>query len=96
MADNFEIDCPGCETLIVIDRTSGEVLWHKEKVHKASGSIEEMVSRMNEQKSEAEKKFDKGLESQKDRSRLLEEKFKEALARVDKDAPPPINPLDLD
>ena len=96
MADNFEIDCPVCEALIVIDRTSGEVLWHKEKVRKAGGSIDEMVSRMNEQKSETEKKFDKVLESQKDRSRLLEEKFKEALSRVDKDAPPPINPLDLD
>jgi hypothetical protein len=35
------------------------------------------------------------MESQKDRSRILEEKFKEALQRADKDKPY-INPMDLD
>ncbi len=32
----------------------------------------------------------------KDRSRLLEEKVKEAMKRMDKDAPPPTRPIDLD
>ena len=54
-----------------------------------------MVANLETQKSEAEKRFDKQLESQKDRARLLEEKFQEALKRADKDKPY-IKPMDMD
>lgn len=95
MAANLEITCPCCESLIVVDRVTGEVLFHKEKEKKITGSLESMVSNLETQKSEAEKRFEKQLESQKDRARLLEEKFKEALKRADKDKPY-INPMDMD
>ncbi len=95
MAANFEITCPCCESLIVVDRISGEVLFHKEKERKITGSLESMVSGLEAQKSEAARRFDKQIESQKDRARLLEEKFQEALKRADKDKPY-INPMDID
>jgi len=96
MAKNFEIVCPCCEALIVIDRLSGEVLIHKAKEKKSGQSLESMVSNLATQKSEMEKFFEKQMESQKDRSRILEEKFKEAMERADKSDKPPINPMDLD
>ncbi len=96
MAKNFEITCPCCETLMVIDRVSGEILLHKEKERKTGQSLESMVSNLETQKSEMAKRFEKQLESQKDRSRILEEKFKEALERADKSDKPYINPMDLD
>ena len=43
-----------------------------------------MVSNLETQRTEAEKRFEKQLESQKDRARILEEKFKEAMQRADK------------
>ncbi len=95
MAANFEINCPSCDTLIVIDRITGEVLFHKEKERKIGGSLESMVSNLETQKAEAAKRFDKQIESQKDRARILEEKFQEALKRADKDKPY-INPMDMD
>jgi hypothetical protein len=95
MAANLEVTCPCCESFLVIDRLTGEVLIHKEKEKKISGSLESMVSKLESQKSEIAKKFDKELESQKDRARLLEEKFQEALKRADKDKPY-INPMDMD
>ena len=95
MAANIEINCPTCDSLLVIDRVTGEVLFHKEKERKISGSLESMVSNLETQKSESEKRFEKQLESQKDRARLLEEKFQEALKRADKDKPY-INPMDMD
>ncbi|HEV8660462.1 MAG TPA: 2-nitropropane dioxygenase [Thermoanaerobaculia bacterium] len=95
MAANIEINCPSCDSLLVIDRITGEVLFHKEPERKVGGSLESMVSNLETQKSEAEKRFEKQLESQKDRSRLLEEKFQEALKRADKDKPY-INPMDMD
>ncbi len=93
---NFEINCPCCGALLVVDRLSGEILLHKAKEIKTAQSLESMVSGLEAQKSEAARRFDKQLESQKDRSRILEEKFKEALERADKSDKPYINPMDLD
>lgn len=97
MAKNFEITCPCCEATIVIDRLSGEILLHKAKETKSSLSLEAMVSNLDTQKSDAAKRFDKQIESQKDRSRILEERFKEAMERAEKDKDKKhINPMDLD
>lgn len=93
--NNFEINCPCCEALLVIDRLTGEVLFHREKERKISGSLESMVSNLKTEKSEAAKRFERQMESQKDRARLLEEKFQEALKRADKDKPY-VNPMDMD
>jgi uncharacterized Zn finger protein (UPF0148 family) len=96
MSKNFEITCPDCEATIVIDRITGEVLLHKAKERKSSLSLEAMVSNLETQKSEAAKKFDKQIESQKDRARILEEKFREALERADKSDEKFVNPMDID
>lgn len=96
MATNFEITCPCCDATIVIDRISGEVLLHKAKEVKVSGSLESMVAGLETQKSEAARRFEKNLESQKDRARILEEKFKEALNRAEKSNEKHVNPMDLD
>jgi hypothetical protein len=96
MAKNFEIICPCCEAAIVVDRLSGEVLLHKAKERKAGGSFESMVAGLESQKSEMEKKFEREIASQKDRSRILEEKFREAMERAEKSDKPVINPMDLD
>jgi hypothetical protein len=96
MAKNFEIQCPCCETTIVVDRLSGEVLLHKQKETRAPGSLESMVAGLETQKSEAEKRFERQLESQKDRARILEERFKEALQRAEQSDEKYINPMDMD
>lgn len=96
MPKNLEIVCPCCETLLVIDPQSGEILLHKVKEKKSGLSLEAMVSNLEAQKSEAEKRFEKQIESQKDRARILEEKFKEAMQRAEKSDTPHVNPLDLD
>ena len=96
MAKNFEIQCPCCESTIIVDRVSGEVLLHKVKETKTTGSLESMVSRLEAQKDEAARRFDKQIESQKDRARILDEKFKEAMARAEKSDEKVVNPMDLD
>jgi sulfate adenylyltransferase subunit 1 (EFTu-like GTPase family) len=96
MAKNFEIICPCCETMLVVDAVSGEILLHKQKERKAGLSLEAMVSGLEAQKSEAEKRFEKQLESQKDRARLLEEKFRAALEQAEKSDEKYVNPMDMD
>ena len=96
MAKNFEIQCPCCEATIVVDRVSGEVLLHKVKEVRTTGSLESMVAGLESQKSDAAKRFERQLESQKDRGRILEERFKEALERAEKSDEKFVNPMDLD
>lgn len=96
MQANFEINCPCCEAFIVVDRKSGEVLLHKAKEARTGLSLDAMVSNLETQKSEAEKRFERQLESQKDRSRILEERFREAMKRAEKSDQPHINPMDMD
>ena len=93
---NFEITCPCCQATIVVDRISGEVLLHKAKEVKTAGSLESMVAGLETQKSEAARRFDQQIESQKDRARILEERFKEAMKRADQSDKPLVNPMDLD
>jgi hypothetical protein len=55
-----------------------------------------MVAGLETQKSEMEKKFDREMASQKDRARILDERFKEAMQRAEKDDTPVWNPMDMD
>jgi hypothetical protein len=96
MAKNFEITCPCCQATLVVDRLSGEVLLHKAREVKVSGSLESMVAGLESQKTEAEKRFERQLESQKDRARILEEKFKAALEQAEKSDEKYVNPMDMD
>jgi hypothetical protein len=93
---NFEITCPCCEATLVVDRLTGEVLLHKAKEVRAGGSLESMVAGLETQKSDAAKRFERQLESQKDRSRILDEKFKAAIEQAEKSDEKYINPMDMD
>ena len=96
MAANIEITCPDCGSQLVIDRVTGEILLHKRKESKSGLSLEAMVANLDSQKSELAKKFDKNMESQKDRARILEERFKEALKQAESSDEKYVNPMDID
>jgi len=92
----FTLICPCCETTLMIDAETGALISHEEKA-KPVASFEEMAKGLEKQKQLREQIFAQELGSHKDRERLLEEKFREAMKRADKDANTPYkNPLDLD
>lgn len=69
---------------------------HEEK-KKVLGSFEDLKGELAKKKEQREQIFAQEMSSMKDRERLLEEKFKEALKRVDTASDEPFkNPLDLD
>jgi hypothetical protein len=93
---NYSIICPCCEATLTIDAETGALLGHAEK-KKVLGSFEDLKGNLARQKEVRENIFAQEMSSMKDRERLLEEKFKEALKRADSgDAAPYRNPLDLD
>jgi len=92
----YTIICPCCETTLVIDARTGAMISHEEKA-KPIASFEEMTKGMEKQKQTRDQIFTQELGSLKDRERLLEEKFREAMKRADLEKDKPYrNPLDLD
>jgi len=95
-ARRFTIICPDCEATLTIDSQTGALISHEEKT-KPLASFEEMVKGLDKQKQVREQIFSQELSSMKDRERLLEEKFQEAMKRADKEKGKPYrNPMDMD
>jgi hypothetical protein len=81
---------------MTIDAQTGAILAHEEKA-KPLASFDEMVKGLDKQKQMREQIFAQELSSMKDRDRILEEKFQEAMKRAEKDKDKPYrNPLDID
>jgi hypothetical protein len=88
--------CPCCESTLTIDAQTGALISHEEKA-KPVASFDEMLKGLDKQKQVRDQIFQQELGSQKDRERLLEEKFRDAMKRAEKDKDKPyINPLDID
>ena len=92
--------CPDCDSHLVVDAATGEVLFHRKAKEPIAGGkdFDALLSGLDEQKEQAENIFSREMEAIKDRDRLLEDKFKEAMKRAaeDPDDAPPPRPFDLD
>lgn len=96
MSSKLEIICPCCDAKLQVDQKTGEVLWKEEK-KKEFSSLSDMVHDLAEHQKESQSMFQKQKELQKDKARLLAEKFKEAQKNVDKtDSSKPLRDFDLD
>lgn len=94
--EKFSIVCPCCEAALTLDAQTGAILAHEEK-KKAHGSFDDLKNELDKQKALRDRLFNQEISSQKDRERLLEEKFKEAMKRAEGEKDLPFkNPLDLE
>jgi len=94
--EKLTIICPCCEAALVVDAQTGALLSHDEK-KKVLGSFEDLKNDLSKKSETRDQIFAQEMSSMKDRERLLEEKFQEALKRADKDSDKPFrNPLDMD
>lgn len=94
--ERYTLNCPCCEATLVIDAATGVLISHEEK-KKPPASFDELKSELHKQKELRDQIFAQEMSSLKDRERLLEEKFKEAMKRAGTEPNTPFkNPLDLD
>ncbi|PYS78178.1 MAG: hypothetical protein DMF70_15290 [Acidobacteria bacterium] len=94
--NRFTIICPCCESTLNVDAQTGAILSHEEK-QKPLASFEDMARNLDKAKQTREQIFAQEMSSMKDRERLLDEKFKEAMKRAEKDKDKIYhNPMDLD
>jgi hypothetical protein len=96
----LHLRCPGCEARLVVDSATGEVLSHRAHRAPVAGGkdFDALLENLDRSKAEAEDTFTREMEALKDRDRLLEEKFREAMKRAEEspDDEPPPRPFDLD
>ena len=94
------VRCPDCSSDLVIDVETGQVLSHRRPKQPIAGGkdFDALLKGLDEDKARAEDVFQKEVAAMKDRDRILEEKFREALKRAeeDPDKGPPPRPFDLD
>jgi len=92
--------CPDCNSHLVVDAATGEVLFHQSpEAPPAEGrDLASLLDDLDQQKEQAEEIFAREMDALKDRDRLLEDKFAEALKRAEDepDDGPPVRPFDLD
>jgi len=94
-SNSIDAVCPCCETKLKIDVKTGEIIWREEKP-KPSVSLSDMVKGLGAQKKEQEALFQKRSDSEKERNRVLDDKFKEAQKHVDKSGDRPLRDFDFD
>ena len=94
------VRCPDCGSDLVIDAATGQVLSHRKARQPIAGGkdFDSLLKGLDDDKARAEDVFQREVAAMKDRDRLLEEKFREALRRAeaDPDEGPPRRPFDLD
>lgn len=94
--EKLNVICPCCEATLTIDANTGALLAHEEK-KKPVASFDALKDDLSKQKDLREQIFEQQMSSMKDRERILEEKFQEALKKADtKSGEPFRNPLDMD
>ena len=94
------VQCPECDSELVIDIATGQVLSHRKAKQPIAGGkdFDSLLKGLDDEKAHAEDVFQREVAALKDRDRLLEEKFREALKRAEEDPDQgrPPRPFDLD
>lgn len=85
----------------MVDARSGQVLSHKETKRPIAGGkdFDSLLAGLDKDKHRAADVFEREVAAYKDRDRLLDAKFEEAVRRAEEeadDATPPVRPWDLD
>ncbi|HEX2252332.1 MAG TPA: 2-nitropropane dioxygenase [Thermoanaerobaculia bacterium] len=83
-----------------VDAATGEVLLHKPLKKPPAGGkdFDSLLKGLDDDRARAEETFERARAAERDRDRLMEEKFREAWKRAeeDPDEGPPPRPFDLD
>lgn len=97
MSKKHEIQCPCCDTKLVIDATSGDILSEERPKITDKISFEDAVADVRSGGDRRKKAFDQAFDRTQRQEDILEKKFEEARKKAAKDpSKKPINPMDFE
>ena len=94
----FEVACPDCGAMLIIDASTGLVVSHTPAPRKRMfEDLETAAQHMREQEDRKESIFRQSVDAEKNKDDLFDKKFAEAMRKA-KDAPEgkPFRKIDLD
>jgi hypothetical protein len=97
-AETFQVACPDCGAMIVVDASTGLVISHTSAPRKRMfEDLETAAKAMREQDERKESIFRQSVDAERNKEDLFDKKFAEALRKA-KDAPAgkPLREFDLD
>jgi hypothetical protein len=93
VSDRLRLRCPDCESELVVDRATGEILSHRKPSGPPAGgkTFDNLFADLDAKKADAEDRFEREKAAFADRERLLEGKFEEAVKRAEAEPDEPIS-----
>ena len=99
MTDKLKIECPHCGSKIQVDAKAGVVVSHAPPVHLHDKvDFDERLQQLNRDKESAADRMEEAMRREKDKSRLMDDRFQELFKETKKkdDGSKPIKDIDLD
>mgnify|MGYP001828168681 CR=1 FL=1 len=99
MVDKLNIECPHCGSKIQVDTEAGVVVSHEPPVHlHEKADFDERLQQLGRDKARAADRMAEAMRREKDKSRLMDDRFKELFddAKKNDDGKKPIKDIDLD
>lgn len=97
MSKQHEVVCPCCDTKLVIDAASGDILSEERPKITDKISFDDAVAGVRSGADRREKAFEQAFDRTQRHDDVLEKKFEEARKKAAKDpSKKPINPMDFD
>ena len=84
MPEALDVTCPCCEALLKVDPETGTIVW-VDKKKAPPKNFDDLVSRVEAQRSGLDQKFARSVQQTKRAAELLDQKFEEARRRAEKD-----------
>lgn len=100
MDDTYQIQCPCCNTILIVDRRSGKLLEERRPILEQSTGdrYQDALKKVRERGSVAEEKFRKFQQERDTKMDRLNSLFKDTVKKVEESGEDirPNNPLDMD
>ena len=96
MADRVEVKCPCCNTRLVVDNETGDVLSEERPGSDHGKTFDSALSEVRAGANRRADAFSKAFDKTQRQDDLLSKKFDEARKKAAKDTSKPRNPFDLD
>ena len=94
----FEIVCPCCDTILVVDAVTGVILSEERPKKVPVKSFDQALTEVRGAREKADKDFTARMDNAKHEKEILAKKFEEAMKKAEKnkDEKPPPRPFEFD
>jgi hypothetical protein len=97
VSKQFRVQCPDCGGELTIDAATGHVLTHRSVKKAPAKDFDALLAGIGDSKARADEIFQQEWSALKDRDRVLDEKFREAVKRAEESPDEkPKRPWDFD